>query len=1175
VYIYLGNFKYGAFLKMNKIESVDFKLQQTNKSTRTFSSVISALGQISWKLSDEVFTFYIKLAVVFLEASSSSGDKLITTIFQHYSTRYFGCTSTYRMLMGIEKAQLPPEFSWAIPERENPDRAKQIIQTLFLELFGICERLMAKIHPEDIQIVKELFVEEFFKQVRAKKSDTQMKLEENTDVKNLSSAIGLLIGMLETRYVKHIQLRSEKLRGVITIFKKRMTSFMFRTGLYSDPKMRENYLMLSLISYNMASEISNSNRQTSKLWKLPKSVLLNIKRADFNFQLDLAKANLRDYMPINNFCHYNKWIMIEELDFPAEVEKNYDFTEFKHNPDRFFWVFSRELCDYLFNRIITTFFKQSILFLQHFESKNMFEDIKELIDGSWISCSTEDMIQFLLWTILNVLTNMDESEDYANKIAVYIDIVLDTCMVSYVLQTEETVYNILQIGRQIMKHGTYGKCFPIYYKIIKRVIGWTTLPENLNISHLHKMVEEKNVKTDAETSLIDLLEFATRMLVFYRSWDVKFRAKLVRYIIVHCNSKDINKRIVYMSILAFLNRSLRRTDYSIKEVIINHHKFVNQNGYIDMFMLKEAFREIRANIKYSSDDTQIFTDEQNEELNKINEECIPSVVFPQYITLPFKALKLESKEGATCKYFNEAMMTLEEIELYTDTITEFIRQLIDEYSEEIDESNLYVSYEFSELLIDTKKTYKFDKDLLIFACNKIFCMFLGLKPIKIVLSKLSDEKLKTVHTKANFNKVILNFYSALLGASGYYSDEDFEEVIEMGKPILKPFFNSVGSKYLDNFMAHLNRALRGNLSYKRLNKFFNMVIELMHEDSHDHHIYYLNLFIFQIKICQMQLTDNFIGVFKKLMEKANMTETLSAANLASRTFRAINGVRMLISFTDDFIIKNKRMVTEDTLSTHLYNRDIINFDDYIKLFLKQLKDDFDFNAWMKIEGIKHIVYMVYDKKITSHNLFICKKMFQILFQFRVKDFNDVNLVVAYRDLVLDMRNSMVVQKHIKEHLLVMLDHSWDRAEAFECYKGILMVYKIGYDNKITETVHDFLHKITNVNKLGLTDDIFIFIRDDIFSKLGDTALFEYADTLIKQVDPIIDKMYISFNISKPIKDHHSADFRSYSLELESYCELLLTMIACRRWQMNAQLENILRYATKASKYSPIARKTYS
>jgi len=623
-----------------------------------------------------------------------------------------------------------------------------------------------------------------------------------------------------------------------------------------------------------------------------------------------------------------------------------------------------------------------------------------------------------------------------------------------------------------------------------------------------------------------------------------------------------------MSIIAFLNRSLRRTDYTIKEVTVNHHKFVNQNGYIDMFMLKEAFREIRANIKYSNDDTHIFTDEQNEELNKINEDCIPSVVYPQYITLPFKALKLESPEGDTCKHFNEEMMKLEDVELYTNTITHFIRQLIDEYAEEIDESTLYINYDFSELLIDTKKLYKFDKDLLIFACNKIFCMFLGLKPIQIILSKLHDEKHQFKHSQANFNKVILSFYSALLGASGYYSEEEFDEVLEMGKPILKPFFNGVNSKFLDSFMAHLNRALRGNLTYKRLKKFFHMIIDIMHEDSQDNQIYYLNLFIFQIKICQMQLTDEFIAVFKKVMEKSNMTESLAAASLASKTFRAINGVRMLISFTDAFIIKNKKMVTEDTLSTNLYNRDIISFDDYIKAFLKELKDKFDTNPWMKIEGVKHIVYMVYDKKITSHNLFICKKLFQILFNLRVKDFNDVNLVAAYRDLILDMRNSMVVQKHIKEQLIEMLDHAWDKAEAFECYKGVLMVYRIGYDSKITENVHEFMMKITKFNKLGMADDIFIFIRDDIFSKLGDKDLFTYADRLIEQINPLVEKI-------KPIKDQHSSEFRTLSLELESHCELLLAMIACRRWQMNPKLENLLRYATHARKHSPIASKTFS
>ena len=48
--------------------------------------------------------------------------------------------------------------------------------------------------------------------------------------------------------------------------------------------------------------------------------------------------------------------------------------------------------------------------------------------------------------------------------------------------------------------------------------------------------------------------------------------------------------------------------------------------------------------------------------------------------------------------------------------------------------------------------------------------------------------------------------------------------------------------------------------------------------------------------------------------------------------------------------------------------------------------------------------------------------------------------------------------------------------------------------------------ITKVEKLGLQDDIFVFVRDDIFSPLSDGQLFAYADQLIGEVKPLIEKM---------------------------------------------------------------------
>ena len=92
---------------------------------------------------------------------------------------------------------------------------------------------------------------------------------------------------------------------------------------------------------------------------------------------------------------------------------------------------------------------------------------------------------------------------------------------------------------------------------------------------MFKLLDLLDTKGNNDTSLIDVLEAATRFLLYYRSWDANFRSRLVKHVLGHINSKDLNKRIVYMGIVAFMNRTLRKTDYIFKEVTINNDKFLN------------------------------------------------------------------------------------------------------------------------------------------------------------------------------------------------------------------------------------------------------------------------------------------------------------------------------------------------------------------------------------------------------------------------------------------------------------------------------------------------------------------------------------------------------------------------------------------------------------------------
>lgn len=956
----------------------------------------------------------------------------------------------------------------------------------------------------NLVVSNDLFVEQFYLSTINKETTEEIKLCHSTDIRDLEIALALVSDCMDTHWIQQLQLRSSQLRCVLEVFRRKTTCFLMKTHLYSDIRLRDPYLMLYYINYNFAARVSAGNLHTEKLWSLPKTVLISIKKANFNFQADLANEILADHLPLNNYCHYKDWLSIDSIIQQHPAFQDYPLAEFPQDTDKFFWIFSQELCDYFFNKVVTTFFRQSILFMQQFESKEMFVNIKDLITSSWICFSPTDLIQFLLWSLLNILSIDHIQLEHFNKVAVYVEILFEICLTGFMIPNEEVLFTFLQIGRQIISKGTYSVMFPIYFKIIKMLLGWTILPADLNIDHAGKLLDTMNARSDSQTSLIDLLEVTTRLILFYRSWTLEFRTALFEYVLTHINTKDINKRLIYMGIISFMNRTLRKTDYIFEAVSVSHTKFVNQNGYVDMYLLKEAFRQIRYNIKYSNSKTTIFNKEQLEELGKITEDCIPSTTYQQYLSLPFDALKCELSKESTVKNFQNKMMTPEKTEAYMNFVFQLLQTLISEYSEELNEDTLYVDYSFVELLIDTKGKMVFDKDLQIYSTLKVICMFLGYEPIKKVFDRLSESyKHEAISEGAEYNKVVLSFYSAFVGAAAYYSEEEYKKVLDMGKQIMKPFFNSMNAKFLESFIQHLNRSLKGNLSYKKLKMFFQMVKDMMNEDVETHHVYYLNILIFQITISQMILTDDLVDMFKEIMETSNFSD-MSHAGIISRMFRSIFGVRLLIAFNDDFIKNNPRVITEDLFSTTIYDKEKINFDDLALDFLREMKDN---KTWVKLEGLRHIAYTAIDKKITSNNLPLMKKIIQIAFGFTTRDdFNDSSIIPTYRGLILDIRKSTIVQRHIKENVLVVLLQTWKTVTSYECYKGLLSIYRIGYSWKITENVHKFIKLITRTNKMMMQEEVRIFMRDDLFLKLSDNDLYEYSNRIIRDAQLAIEKM---------------------------------------------------------------------
>ena len=1114
---YLGQLHVGNMLALFGVKTVNVELAvQQDKSLINQLYIFMALARNCWSLSEDLLKQTLIFFALCVQNPSDSISKLAAKGIGYFFVRHrfvsLGSTSQIRFQECIRKDnQVPSEFRWVIPERFNPERTKALINNVFLQSIADSEasmKILAGQHT--ILCLPDAQTELLYTQALQDASKEVHALASSNEFKKLEANLRVLIDCLSSNFIQMVQLRSSKIRGVMETFKQRLTHFAVLTGLYNSWHFRDVYLRLFHASNQMAVNVSSSNKNTGELWKVPKSTLLTLENCNFNYLERLATSTLADYWPLHSYTHCDKWANYDDCIVTHPELAVYDLSPFPHVHDKLLWVFSGELCDYMFNKLITTFFRMSLLFVRHFESKEMFSDIKDLITGSWLIYSPNDVGQFLLNTIINVLGIEHQHEDHFNKTAVCVEIALEICANDFLIENEQIVFIFLQIGRLLVTKGTYSLMFPIYYRLIKKILGWTIYPPNVSPDTATKLMDAISLPENRPKSVIDSLEISTRLMVYHRTWTPEFRAKLVAFILNQINTADLNKRHIFLAVISFLDRKLRKTDFKFKGVMISQELFMNNNGYVDVYMIKEAFRQIRYNIGYSDIEATMFTEEQQKELAQIDQDCVPSIVYPMYLSLPFQALRVQVSEDSTINYFAANLASPEQVKVYADTITSFLCSLIGEYSGsdaaelqvegDNSDDSLLVGLDFAELLIDTKKKLDLGRDIQLFSTLKIFCMFLKLEVVERILTTMMEKCSGSSETSSKSAKVTLAFYCALLGAAGYYSEEDFIKVLNFGKPVLKPFFSAINAKFLETFIVNLNKSLRGNLSYRRLNLFFKMIREMMLEDHRQNWVYYLNILIFQFNISQMILSDELISTVKEIIESTHI-EDIVTASAVSRMFKAIYGVRILISFNVNFIKRSKKVVSDDTIGTAIYDRELVDFDTLALGYLDTLKKT---KTMVKFEGIKPFYQMNFEKKLTSSQLPLLKKVLKILTHFSPEeDLRDQSFIPVYRKLVSEIRDNTVIQRTLRHSVQSMLFEFWDGARSLECLRAILKIFRVSFTSNITDKIHKFIKKLVVDRRFPITDEVYVFLRDELFAGLSDTALYAYARKVQAELHPLL------------------------------------------------------------------------
>lgn len=163
------------------------------------------------------------------------------------------------------------------------------------------------------------------------------------------------------------------------------------------------------------------------------------------------------------------------------------------------------------------------------------------------------------------------------------------------------------------------------FKITNYLLVNTTLPDqNSWSSNLKAEIESFDSKSDQNITLLDLIHFITKSLVTYESWTVEIRARFMQVVLKGISSKDINKRIVFMSVLLFMNRLLRQMDYVEERFAIDYKPFLNQNGLADLDTVAKAYQSIKTKLGYSTKASPSLTEAQQAEIDKLDVSMYPS-----------------------------------------------------------------------------------------------------------------------------------------------------------------------------------------------------------------------------------------------------------------------------------------------------------------------------------------------------------------------------------------------------------------------------------------------------------------------------------------------------------------------------------------------------------------------
>ena len=1086
----LNTLTFGPSLSILGLQSpLTVKLSSGNETTlKDQSKVLRGVMQLSYLVSEDLLRLSTSALAMIADHDNDevSKDGIISlgSVFNEVLAKISNLVSVSKIKETTTSKDGCSCLIWEIPELSHTERLKKLVQAFLFEQFSEAYRQL------DIAGKRETSgdaIPQLYRDTLAEKSQDEAAVEQadRASVKKIVITLRLIALLFKGQWVRSAYLNSFLLQKLFTELKQKCLAYFAKSGTFKNPKLRDCYLSL-LITNIRVSNLALEGEEVYKLYlKAMQGYYAYFDEIDSSFRIIMMEMILNNYLTF-----YGYFFSHENFDFDSLAGSS---TTIEVEPHKT-WLFGGHLEQTFVKQALDELLENSVFFPLEGMHLILQKEIKKHLDR-WMIIEESSLREKLLGPMLRIMAIEQGSSEKYSATSQHVREAVYLFMSKIYIEESQTVEDLLELAKVIAVKSDFSKVQSLYFQFTNYLLLSSALSlDSKWRADFGSLNRELRSKDDSSLTLADLIQYSVKLLLTYKTWTVEDRAEFCITCLNGAASKNINKRIVFMSMLFFLNRLMKKTDWSEDKIVIYNEKFVDGNGILTPQKTQEIFQQIKYNIGFSSTESSQLTEDEKRELSILSPSCFPGQA-SQYLTLPFEVLQYKRTENTVAEFRN-ILQKSDLQEQLESSFLDFLKIAIMEYSDSVEESNLSVKYSYAEYMVSIEKKGAINRESLILVTFKQASLFFGVNAVRRIMKKLDEE---VQDKNSDYKKVVLIMYCSLLSSSNGFNDEEFEELLVYGRELLVPLMNSINAKHLQTLMVYLFVSLKSSLNFARMKTFYDTIIEEMKASAPENKSYYLNILVFQVSTSALMLTDSTHQAFSELAPSVDLNDLNNVRTLA-KFYGTILAVRYQASFSLNF----QPAATEERLNTELTLLALNDKGSTVGQFIEFLRRVKNSKLLTRMECLKSLLMLFHIKGVDKQNYEFMEELISIIFTLDPnEDLGISQLVAASHKVIEQMRNEIWLTPDVRDRFLTYLSTTYDGIQSVDCLKSLIKMIRRGVGTSITPALHDLLFKVARDSRVTLREAIDSLYRHDVFSCLSNRVMYAFAKDLFRQVDTAV------------------------------------------------------------------------